>query len=78
MPKDTRGPAKPLRAIPYALSHTDHAGRVWHPYAIQFTSPDGTYECHIYAISDEHAELQCQALRETARVAGQTIGVFDA
>jgi len=67
---------QPLPTIPYALSHTDPAGRVWRPYEITFDSPDGTYTCHIYAISDEHAELQCQALRETARVSGQTVGVY--
>ena len=61
--------------IPYPLECVDAAGRVWHPYEVQFDGPDGTYACHIYAISDDHAELQCHALRETARVTGQTIGL---
>ncbi|MGE8660188.1 MAG: hypothetical protein ACN6O8_25880 [Achromobacter sp.] len=67
-----------LASIPYPLSWTDPQGRVWHAYSIEFSSPDGTYACHIYAISDEHAQLQLDALKETGRITGQTIGAFDA
>lgn len=60
----------PAAGIPYPLSFPDHRGRpyVWQPYAVRFTSPDGTFECHIYAISLDHAELQLQALRETGHL----------
>lgn len=61
--------------IPYRLSHVDPQGRVWHPYAVKFESPDGTYECHIYAISDGHARLQLEALKETGHISGQSIRV---
>lgn len=64
--------------LPYPLSHTDPQGRVWHPYAVKFESPDGPFECHIYAISDDHARLQLEALKETGQINGQTIGAYDA
>jgi len=50
---------------------TDAAGRVWHPYAVEFTSPDGVYLTTLWAISPYHAELQLEALKETGRVKGQ-------
>ncbi|MGE8688582.1 MAG: hypothetical protein ACN6PJ_15670 [Achromobacter sp.] len=67
-----------LPSIPYPLAHQDAAGRTWHPYEVQFTSPDGTYACHIYAISDDHARLQLDALKENGKLIGQTIEVNDA
>ena len=45
--------------------YTDPAGRQWHPYAVEFGP--------LFAISDLHAQLQVDALRETARVAGQVV-----
>ena len=69
---------KSLDHIPYALEYRDPEGRLWHPYAVKFTSPDGTYECHIYAISDEHAQLQLEALQETGELNGQSIGCYPA
>ncbi|MFY2845598.1 hypothetical protein ACOTJF_28320 [Achromobacter ruhlandii] len=63
--------------IPYPNSFKDAQGRVWHPYAVDFDSPDGTYSCHIYAISDDHAQLQLDALKETGRISGQTLEVHD-
>lgn len=50
-------------------------GRVWHPYVVRFESPDGTFECHLYALSFEHACLQLDALKETGRVVARTVGV---
>lgn len=67
-----------LPSIPYPLRCRDAAGRIWRPYELQFTSPDGTYTCHLYAISDEHAELQLDALKESGRIIGRTIGAYDA
>lgn len=64
--------------IPYPLTYIDTKGRVWHPYAVAFDSPDGPYECHIYAISAEHAELQLASLKENGRVSGQTIEIVGA
>lgn len=54
--------------------YTDPAGRQWHPYAVEFTSPEGTFLITLFAISDLHAQLQVDAMRETARVAGQVVG----
>lgn len=65
-------------SIPYPLSCLDAAGRAWHPYEVQFRSPDGTYACHLYAISEDHALLQLQALRESGQIAGRTAGAYDA
>ena len=48
----------------------------WNAYAVNFTSPDGTYSFHIYAISDDHAQMQLDAIKETACIAGQVCGVI--
>lgn len=48
-------------------------GYTWYPYTIRFESPDGAFMFGIWAISDEHAELQCQAIKETATVQGRLI-----
>lgn len=57
------------------LTTPDPHGRnmQWSMYAIEFDSPDGSFGFNIYAISDDHAELQLQAIKETARVAGKTV-----
>lgn len=59
--------------IPYPTSCKDAQGRVWRAYSVKFNSPDGAYECHISAISDDHAQLQLDALKETGRITGQTL-----
>lgn len=58
--------------VPYALRVPDPHGRpmTWKLYGAIFDSPDGCYGFHIYAISDEHAALQLQAIKETARIDG--------
>ena len=66
-----------LPSIPYPLRHMDAAGRIWHPYEVQFISPDGTYTSHLYAISDDHAQLQLEALKESGRIIGRTVGAYD-
>ena len=48
-------------------------GYNWYPYTVQFESPDGTFMFGIWAISDDHAELQVQAIKETAIVKGRLI-----
>jgi len=53
--------------------HYDLQGRKWWPYSVKFTSPEGTFSVEIYAISDLHADLQVQALRETAVLDGQIL-----
>lgn len=62
------------------IAYTDPAGRVWNPYVVEFTSPDsavghaeGVFSFIVYAISDLHAQLQVDAVRETARVKGQLV-----
>ncbi len=55
------------------LSVDDAYGRnmKWNLYAVDFDSPDGKYSFNIYAISDEHAQMQVDAIKETASLAGQ-------
>jgi hypothetical protein len=48
-------------------------GYEWYPYTVEFESPDGVFIFGIWAISDEHAELQCQAIRETATLRGRLL-----
>lgn len=67
-----------LASIPYPLMFKDAADRTWYPYEVQFTSPDGIYACHIYAISDDHARLQLDALKESGQMVGRIIGAYDA
>lgn len=51
----------------------DSRGYKWSPFAVEFDSPEGSFEFVIWAISHEHAELQLQAVRETGRVSGQIV-----
>lgn len=50
----------------------------WHKYAAEFTSTDGRFAFNIYAISDEHAQMMLQDLKETAVIVGRTIGTVEA
>jgi hypothetical protein len=43
----------------------------WDLYSVEFESPDGKFSISIYAISDEHAQLQVDAIRETAALVGR-------
>lgn len=67
---------KSLPHIPMPLEYIDPQGRKWHPYGVEFDSPDGKFEIHLYAISRMHAEMQLEALKETGRVNGCTEGVY--
>lgn len=58
--------------------YTDPKGRVWNEYVCSFTSPDGSYSFHIWALSHDHALLQLAALKETAKVDGRVEGVIEA
>ncbi|MGE0350916.1 hypothetical protein [Hydrogenophaga sp.] len=59
------------------LTVPDPAGRNmrWHLYSVEFDSPDGCFMFQIYAISEEHAQLQVQAIRETARLCGRVVAI---
>lgn len=58
-----------------SLQYRDEKGRNWHPYSVEFSSPDGTFQVEVWAISHDHALLQVEALRETAVVTGQIVEV---
>lgn len=45
----------------------------WKPYSVSFESPEGQFSFHIYAISFDHAQLQIDAIRETAKLDGELI-----
>ncbi len=66
--------------VPYPLTVPDPHGRpmTWKLYGVTFDSPDGRYGFHIYAISDEHAALQLQAIKETAVLDGRIDQVIPA
>lgn len=67
-----------LSGIPYPLRAVDLQGRVWHPYEVKFHSPDGAYVVHLYAISEDHARLQLDALKETGYVVpGVPIDIYE-
>lgn len=46
-------------------------GMTWNLYAVDFESPDGKFCFYIYAISDEHAQLQVDAIKENAALVGR-------
>lgn len=56
-----------------SLCWTDPKGRVWEPYAVTFESPDGMFSIRLWAISEEHAHLQLDALKETGEVQGKVV-----
>lgn len=63
-------------------TYTDPAGRVWRPYVVEFRSQDsavgaaeGVFSVTIHAVSDLHAVLQVEALRETATLKGELVGM---
>lgn len=53
--------------------YTDPQGIVWYPYQVDFESPEGLFSVYISAISDEHAALQVEALKGSARLAGRVL-----
>lgn len=58
-------------------TYIDNKGYVWQPYSIEFDSPEGLFSFDIYAISFEHAELQLQAIKESAKVSGRLEGIIN-
>lgn len=65
---------QPSNVIPYPLKA--HVGKYdWFPYTIQYSSPEGPFQAHIYAINDYHAQLQLEALKDTGRLIGKVVGV---
>lgn len=69
-----------MTGIPYPLSVPDPQGRpcTWHPYAVRYRTADSICECHIYAVSEEHAAAIVDDLRDTSEVSGRVIGVEEA
>lgn len=61
------------------LTVADPQGRniKWKLYSVSFNSPDGFFGFHIYAISDGHAQLQIEAIRETAKLEGQIVNLSE-
>lgn len=55
--------------------YKDPLGRTWRRYNVHFTSPDGTFGFWIWAISDYHAQLQLEALKETSVISGEAISI---
>ena len=53
----------------------EEGGRTWYLYSVDFGSPDGKYSVYLYAVSDDHAHLQIEALKETATFSGRILSV---
>lgn len=47
---------------------------LWYPYVLEYKTCDGTFQTEIYATGDDHAEMICSELKESARVVGEKIG----
>lgn len=45
----------------------------WKLYSVSFQSPDGTFAFHIYAISDDHAQMQVDSIKENAKLDGLVV-----
>lgn len=50
-------------------------GREWALYGVEYKTADGTFITYVYAISDEHAAMVVEELRESATVMGRSEGV---
>lgn len=57
--------------------YTDEQGRKWHPYGVEFDSPEGSFGVDLWAVSYDHAELQLQALKENGRIIGKRVETVD-
>lgn len=53
-------------------------GRRWYLYDVEYETPDGRFSTNIYALSDGHAAMRVQELRETAVLSGRILGVIPA
>ena len=52
-------------------------GLEWSLYSFSFTTPDGWFSSHLYAISDDHARMLLEDLKTTAKLDGQVVGAGD-
>lgn len=56
--------------VPHPL-RTECNGRQWALYSASYTTPDGRFAFYFYAISDYHAAMLLQELKETAVLDGR-------
>lgn len=54
------------------------AGVPWNLYGAEWAGADGRFGFYFYAISDEHAQLVLQEIKETAVLTGRIGGVIPA
>jgi len=47
----------------------------WHPYTVEFKTPEGEFSTHIYARDAEHAAETVECLKKTATVGGRIVEV---
>lgn len=66
-----------MKDITIPARYVDERQRVWRPYNVRFTGPDGVYEFYIQALSIGHAELLLEDIRATATVVGEVIAHGD-
>lgn len=53
-------------------------GKTWHLYSFEWGGADGTFCGHFYAISDDHAALVLQDIKDTAKLNGRLYGIEQA
>lgn len=58
-------------------SPINFSGYDWHPYAAEWTGADGRFGFTFHAISDEHAQIVLQEIKETAFVVGRIVGLSE-
>lgn len=56
-------------------SYTDPHGVKWFPYMVEFSSEDGRFAVELWGTSDDHAEKQLRAMRDTAALQGRVVAV---
>lgn len=56
-----------------AVPDTHNPRIKWYPYVLEYKTLDGTFQTEIYATGDDHAEMICSELKESARVVGKKI-----
>lgn len=62
----------------HRTTYVDPAGRVWHRFALDWTSAYGEFSTQLWALSRDHAEMMLAELKETGRIGGQVVGIVDA
>jgi len=64
------------KSVPMPLS-VEVDGRTWNLFSFRWTSPDGEFSTYFYALSQDHAMMMIEEIKETAVFDGQVVEVIE-